>query len=532
MAENTVNLDIDTRPAIASARKAYEAMDGLKYKVFTLGEAIRSAFAEIKLDQYLSDTVKAGETLDRSLLVLRLNFGKLKAEIGRAAAPLGAVFIPMVNQAVLAATRLTRSVRKVMSALFGGSGASEDFAEETQNAAEAQTSLVKASSKVKRTLAGFDEITRLGDPGGSNSSAVKGAVTLPKKVDDTLSPQLQAIVDKILALIAPLKAIDLTPAVTAFGKFKEALTPISRELFAGLEWAWFNLLVPLAKWTIEDLLPAFLNLLSGALQFLHSVIVALKPLAIWLWENFLKPLAQWAGGVIVDTLNGMAEKLGDLSIWITENQDKVQDLINLAQWLAQAWEKVSGAIAALPEVWNRVKNTWNGATSWFREKIWNPVQNGFKQTANAIIGFLNGAISGAVKGINGIIKALNTINFDIPWWIPGIGGMEFGFQLKAVTAPQIPYLAKGAVLPANKPFMAIVGDQKHGTNVEAPLATIQEAVALVMGDQTAALVAGFEASIGVQREILQAVLGISVGDDVIGQAVARYNRKMAVVKGV
>jgi hypothetical protein len=97
--------------------------------------------------------------------------------------------------------------------------------------------------------------------------------------------------------------------------------------------------------------------------------------------------------------------------------------------------------------------------------------------------------------------------------------------------PQIPYLAQGAVLPANKPFTAVVGDQRHGTNVEAPLATIQEAVAMVMGDQTAAILAGFESSVGVQREILQAVLGIQIGDDVIGRATARYNRKMAIAKG-
>ena len=77
----------------------------------------------------------------------------------------------------------------------------------------------------------------------------------------------------------------------------------------------------------------------------------------------------------------------------------------------------------------------------------------------------------------------------------------------------------------------MVGDQRHGTNVEAPLATIQEAVALVMQDQTSAILAGFQASIDVQRDILEAVLGISIGDDVIGAAVDRYNHKMAIMRG-
>lgn len=114
-----------------------------------------------------------------------------------------------------------------------------------------------------------------------------------------------------------------------------------------------------------------------------------------------------------------------------------------------------------------------------------------------------------------------------------INGTQGAFAIPSwrVSTPKIPHLATGAVLPANKPFLAMVGDQKHGTNIEAPLATIQEAVALVMGDQTAAILAGFEASVGVQREILEAVLGIQIGDDVIGRATARYNSKLAVMRG-
>jgi hypothetical protein len=110
-------------------------------------------------------------------------------------------------------------------------------------------------------------------------------------------------------------------------------------------------------------------------------------------------------------------------------------------------------------------------------------------------------------------------------------GKVFGSRLAAVAFPRIPLLAKGAVLPANRPFLAMVGDQKHGTNIEAPLSTIQEAVAMVMEDQTGAILRGFEASVGVQREILEAVLGIRIGDEVLGRAVSRYNRRMEAMEG-
>ena len=111
-------------------------------------------------------------------------------------------------------------------------------------------------------------------------------------------------------------------------------------------------------------------------------------------------------------------------------------------------------------------------------------------------------------------------------------GSSFTISSWNVATPKIPKLARGAVLPANKPFMAMVGDQRHGTNIEAPLATIQEAVALVMQDYAASNLAGHEATVAVLREILEAVLGISIGDDVIANAVNRYQAKMAIVKGV
>lgn len=57
-------------------------------------------------------------------------------------------------------------------------------------------------------------------------------------------------------------------------------------------------------------------------------------------------------------------------------------------------------------------------------------------------------------------------------WLPMAGGAAGGFP--------IPYLAQGAVIPANQPFMAVLGDQKSGTNIEAPLSTIEKAVANVL----------------------------------------------------
>ena len=91
--------------------------------------------------------------------------------------------------------------------------------------------------------------------------------------------------------------------------------------------------------------------------------------------------------------------------------------------------------------------------------------------AEPVIGAIYSAIAGVVNGLGGIVEAVGNLI-----------GQEWGFSMPT-HPPQIPYLAQGAVLPANKPFLAMVGDQKHGTNVEAPLATIQEALANVLAQQ-------------------------------------------------
>ena len=63
---------------------------------------------------------------------------------------------------------------------------------------------------------------------------------------------------------------------------------------------------------------------------------------------------------------------------------------------------------------------------------------------------------------------LNNLSFSIPDWIPIIGGQSFSLNIPTLTAPQIPLLATGAVIPANAPFAAILGDQRSGVNIEAP----------------------------------------------------------------
>ncbi len=114
--------------------------------------------------------------------------------------------------------------------------------------------------------------------------------------------------------------------------------------------------------------------------------------------------------------------------------------------------------------------------------IFNSLWEGIKGVINSILGGVEGMANGVINGINFVIDALNNLKFDIPDWIPGFGGKSFGFNIPKLNQVELPRLAQGAVIPPNREFMAVLGDQKNGTNIETPLATMIEAFKQAMAD--------------------------------------------------
>lgn len=215
----------------------------------------------------------------------------------------------------------------------------------------------------------------------------------------------------------------------------------------------------------------------------------------------------WGSYISQGLLDGLASKWENITGWLRD----------LKQNFVDAWDNIR---AKTTETFNSLGQTISD--------IWNGISSTIKNAVNGIIGFINRMISAVVTGINAVINALNGLSFDLP---DIFGGGHVGFNISTLTAPQIPYLAQGAVIPANREFLAVLGDQSHGTNVEAPLDTIKQAVAEVMEDLQAGQMAGFEAVVSVLREILSAVYGIELTDEDVGRAVQRWQRKQAIATG-
>ena len=279
--------------------------------------------------------------------------------------------------------------------------------------------------------------------------------------------------------------------------------------------------------------PLVSQLVEGALEFIWGVLeVAASQLLV-------RHLAQKVGeffivGVelVTGLLNGISNKLLTIYTWIRDNvfnpiikaicklfkidsPSKVLEDIGvylidgLLKGLKDTWKKITGFFS---EQWGKLKtdiqDTWDSICNLVSEKvetlktniqdkftdiknkvaeiwdsvktktseIWEDVKNVIKNPINGILGFIERLVNGIVDGINTMIRALNKLHFDVPDWIPGMGGKSFGFNLNELAHVSIPKLAQGAVLPPNKEFLAVLGDQNQGTNVEAPLDTIKQAL--------------------------------------------------------
>lgn len=189
------------------------------------------------------------------------------------------------------------------------------------------------------------------------------------------------------------------------------------------------------------------------------------------------------GETIADIIRSAGEKIKEIwnGLWLTVKLIGMQLWEDITQGWNDFWTNIGtaldSAVADIQQGWN---DAWT-AVSDFVSDIWEGITDTIETAINGIIGLVNGMISAIVDGVNGVIGVLNGFGFDVPEWAQDKLGVErVGFNIDPITAPQIPYLAQGAVIPANHEFLAVLGDQTNGTNIEAPLATIQQALAEVM----------------------------------------------------
>lgn len=206
---------------------------------------------------------------------------------------------------------------------------------------------------------------------------------------------------------------------------------------------------------------------------LDGIVGALVSIASWMKTHVFDPIVNGFKNLFgIHSPSTVFTEFGHFLIEGLTNgiKDKINSVLqifqNLKTNLATKWNEIkASAETAWKAIGDATRNIWQ-----------NGIVGAIKQSVNSIIGLINRMIEAVTVGVNSIFDKLNTFSIDIPDWVPELGGKHFGFDFQHFKAPKIPYLATGAVIPANAPFTAVLGDQKHGNNIEAPEALIRKIV--------------------------------------------------------
>lgn len=153
-------------------------------------------------------------------------------------------------------------------------------------------------------------------------------------VGTSIFKTLLGMVDDMLAALSDManytanwaKKLDFTPLLQSIDTLLKSIRPVTKDVWDGLEWAYKNVLLPLAKFTITKLIPDFFNLLAAALKLVHSVVQAAKPAFQWIWDDFFEPIAKWTGGSVVTVLKALASALNVISDWVDRHHKAVENM--------------------------------------------------------------------------------------------------------------------------------------------------------------------------------------------------------------
>lgn len=279
--------------------------------------------------------------------------------------------------------------------------------------------------------------------------------------------QVAELVSNCWPLLMAALAVSLLPVIGAF-----ILDTVLPAILSGLGSLIVTVISAIGAWPVL-LLAVLASIAAVIINYLVTHWDEIK-------QNFSQTLADLA-----QALNTAGENLQHIwdTLWLTIKLLGLQIWESITTGWSNFWKGIDLALrmagAALNAVWTAAWSALADTVS----SIWDGITSVVRGAVNGIIRIINGMISAIVGGMNAVIGLLNGFSFDVPEFAQdALGTAKIGFNIDPITAPQIPYLAQGAVIPANHEFLAVLGDQTNGTNVEAPLETIQQALAEVLAE--------------------------------------------------
>lgn len=231
-----------------------------------------------------------------------------------------------------------------------------------------------------------------------------------------------------------------------------------------------------------------------------GIVDAFKGIGNWLYDHVLTPfiegfkncfgihspskvMAEMGGYIIQGLYNAVSESIAKIKEIFTKLLNAVKGVFKgIGKWFKKTF---SDAFGGVKTILNGIimfvkgiftgswKKAWQGVKKIFKG-VWDTLYSVVKAPINLIIGAVNKMTSAIESAVNWIIDGINSLSFDVPDWVPGIGGETFGFDLDTISIPEIPKLATGGL--ATAPTLAMVGDNRNAKadpEVISPLSKLQ-----------------------------------------------------------
>lgn len=421
--------------AAASTSKVSEQMGKFAKRIATIAKKVfiftLIAKALRAMRSVLLNTINADKQMSASLAQIRGN-------LLTAFAPIYSFVLPAIRTLLSWLAKLTAVISSVFGAIFGQTASqAQANAKALYQQANATSAAGDAAEKAKRQLSGLDEMNRWesndssgGGSGGGGSAAPDFSGVSQVKLPDNVQAGLTKIGEALRSIIESLKRIWDSPVVQFV---------VKTVLYVAMQRiAWILSSVGLVLEGIADILDG--NVWEGIKKVGLGLLDLMNPIG-GLQDGFKSLWEKVASGAL-SAWEGIKNAFKSVPEWF---QGKFRD----------AWQKVKDVFSAGGRIWSGIKEG---------------IENTFRTVVNAIIRGMNTIIAVPFNKINSMLNTIRNASFL------GISPFQNMWGVNPLPVPQIPMLARGAVIPANRQFLAVLGDQRNGNNLEAPESLLRQIV--------------------------------------------------------
>lgn len=473
---NTSRFGDATETAGIRMQKLVTRVEKLAKRVFIFS-MITAALRSVRT--WLVEIVKSDQEASAAM-------AQLKGALLTLAQPLVQVLVPAFTLLVRVIAAVVTQIARLVAAI---SGKSLSSAAASAKALNSQTKALKGTGKAAKdagkSLASFDEINQLsssssGGGGGASAESIAPDFSFMDEVDG----RLKKIADAVLLIgvgLAAWKLSSLLPGMlgTVAGKLAGIALAVGglMLLWDGFSDAWNNgvdwgNLIEILGGAAAAALGLYLTF--GKVGAGIGLIVAGATMVVTAFRDIidsgvnLKNTLLLIAGIVATGLGFFVLTGSVIPLVIAGIASIVTAIL--------AWTgNLGDFVAGIKQIFSGLAEFIGSAFTGDMDAAFNGLTKIVKGFANTVLSIVNAIIGVATKALNWIISKLNSISFDIPDWVPGVGGKTFGVNIPMIPDYKIPAFAQGAVIPPNREFLAVLGDQRSGTNIETPLATMVQA---------------------------------------------------------